>query len=150
MPWYFITLALMGAAISISRKVPEYQRRVYYPHPKANPGAAGAPADDSAKAQDDEGRPLKPGEVREYLIFQILQFLSAPFIAIVAYYAIKPGSAAESVGLGFISGFSSPAVLVLINAAMERVSGLETKKAVEAQRKPEPPTTPPNGSAANS
>jgi hypothetical protein len=34
----------------------------------------------------------------------------------------------------FASGFSSPAVLVLINAAVERVSGLKTKKAVAAQK----------------
>jgi hypothetical protein len=26
-PWYFITLAIIGAAISLARKVPEYQRR---------------------------------------------------------------------------------------------------------------------------
>jgi hypothetical protein len=121
-PWYFITLALMGAAISIARKVPEYQRRVFF-----NPVQ-------KLEIQNEEEIPLSPQVVREYLVFQILQFLYAPFVAIVAYYAVKPAGAAGSVALGFVSGFSSPAVLLLINGALERVTGLETSKAVDAAK----------------
>lgn len=121
-PWYFITLALMGAAISISRKVPEYQRRVFFDSVR------------KLKILKEGETPLSPEVIREYLVFQILQFLYAPFVAIVAYYAVKPAGAAGSVALGFVSGFSSPAVLLLINGALERATGLETAKAVDAAK----------------
>jgi hypothetical protein len=105
-PWYFTMLAVMGAAVSMARKVPEYQRRVHSPDKldgKVNPEY------------------LSPTKAREYLVFQVLQVLSAPLIAITAYNAITPSSRATSVALGFASGFASESILVGIRALADKV-----------------------------
>ena len=106
-PWYFLTLAIMGAAVSMARRVPEYQRRVQY-----------GPASGGEKIPDDA---MTPSMVREELLFQVLQVLSAPLIAITAYNAIMPNSRATSVALGFVSGFSSESVLLAIRSVADKI-----------------------------
>ena len=98
-PLYFVVLSLMGAAVSMTRRVPEYQGQV----------VQGAP------------RPITRNQAREYLVFQIMQVVSAPLIAITAYYSIEPGSRATSVALGFASGFASETVLLAIRALVEKL-----------------------------
>jgi hypothetical protein len=122
-PWYFITLALMGAAVSISRKVPEYQRRVYF-----------SPVDKQRVLDEERGTPLTPELVRDWLVFEVVQFVSAPFVALAAYYLVTPNSAGTSAAVGFLSGFSSEAILLLIRGAVERVSGVEATKAAGAAK----------------
>jgi len=56
-PLYVIVLSLMGSAVSMTRKVPEHQRRAL-----------------------DPKEPLTNAQAREYLVFQIMQVLSAPLI----------------------------------------------------------------------
>jgi hypothetical protein len=106
-PWYFLTLAIMGAAVSMARRVPEYQRRVQY-----------GPPSGGEKIPDDA---MTPSMVREELLFQVLQVLSAPLIAITAYNAIMPNSRATSVALGFVSGFSSESVLLAIRSVADKI-----------------------------
>jgi len=104
-PLYFIVLSLIGAAISLTRRVPEYHRRYsihYVPTP-------------------DKPR-LDRAAVREYLTFQVVQFLSAPLLAVVAYYLIAPESRAGLIALGFTAGFSSEAILLLIRSLVEKIS----------------------------
>jgi hypothetical protein len=60
--------------------------------------------------------------LREYLVFQIVQFVSAPFIAAVAYYLISPSSTAATVALAFAAGFASETVLLYVRAAVEKVA----------------------------
>jgi hypothetical protein len=104
-PLYFIVLALIGGAVSLTRRVPEYQKRY------------------SNQYVPVEGKPrLDRATVREYLAFQILQFLSAPLLAAVAYYAFAPQSRASLVALGFAAGFSSEAVLLMIRALVEKLA----------------------------
>lgn len=99
-PWYFIALAIMGAAVSLARKVPEYQRRAI----------SGTDAMDGPTA-------------REYLEFEVLQVLSAPLIALAAYNLVTPTSIATSVALGFSSGFSSEAILLAVRKVLDGIVG---------------------------
>jgi hypothetical protein len=113
-PLYFVILALFGGAISLTRRIPEYQKQAY---PKY--------------VQIDESRPkLKPNQLREYLVFQIVQFISAPFIAVVAYYLVVPESTVVSVTLGFAAGFASETILLMIRAIMDKLKP-STKRSVK-------------------
>jgi hypothetical protein len=111
-PWYFIMLAIMGAAVSMARRVPEYQRQVLIPNTNGDAKTPSAP-------EEPDG--LSPRMVRELLVFQVLQVLSAPLIAITAYNTMLPSSRATSVALAFVSGFSSESVLLAIRALAEKI-----------------------------
>jgi hypothetical protein len=100
-PWYFIALALMGAAVSLARKIPEYQRR----------------------ALDKNDKEFTAARTREMMEFQILQLLSAPLIAVAAYNLVTPNSMQASAALGFITGFASETLLVGIRAVADRLMG---------------------------
>src|SRR5581483_3203771 len=68
-PLYVIILALMGGSISLTRRLSEQQKCA------------------SPEYVTTEKEPkLSQHEFREYLIFQIVQFISAPLIAVLAYY----------------------------------------------------------------
>lgn len=111
LPFYVVLLALIGAAISLTRRIPEYQKR-------ASSGYVGTV---------DEP-PLDSRTVREAVIFQIMQLITAPFIAMVAYYAIAPNGVASGIALAFISGFSSELVLLQIRGV---VQGLHPKSSTK-------------------
>jgi hypothetical protein len=98
-PLYVIVLALIGSAVSMTRRVPEYQRRAM-----------------------DSQDPLTNVQARENLVFQIMQVLSAPLIAITVYYIIKPDTPMTSVVLGFGSGFASEPILLMIRSLVEKLS----------------------------
>jgi hypothetical protein len=98
-PLYVIVLALFGSAVSMTRRVPEYQRR-------------------ALDSQDS----LSNVQAREYLVFQIMQVLSAPLIAITVYYIVKPDNQFTSVVLGFGSGFASEPILLMIRSLVEKLS----------------------------
>ncbi|MGH7831234.1 MAG: hypothetical protein ACREP8_13775 [Candidatus Binatia bacterium] len=100
-PLYFVVLSLMGAAVSMTRRVPEYQGRLML-------------AQNSQKYITRE-------QAREYLVFQIMQVVSAPLIAITAYYLVEPDLRATSVALGFASGFTSETILLVIRALVEKL-----------------------------
>lgn len=98
-PLYVVVLSLMGASVSMTRRVPEFQRRL-------SPG-------------DPEY--ITYGKAREGLVFQIMQVASAPMIAMTVYYVIDPGSRASTIILAFASGFSSETILLLIRAFLEKL-----------------------------
>jgi hypothetical protein len=93
-------LSLIGGAISLTRRVPEYQKRYSVSY---------LPTKDKPK--------LDRATVREFLAF--LQFVSAPLLAIVAYFLISPESKAALVALGFRAGFASEAVLLMTRSLVE-------------------------------
>jgi hypothetical protein len=109
-PLYVIVLALMGAAVSMTRRVPEFQRRI-------------TPGDPEYMTYD---------QAREGLVFQIMQVASAPMIAITVYYLVEPESRASTIVLGFASGFSSETVLLLIRAFLEKFKPMPTQPAAKA------------------
>jgi len=109
-PLYFVVLSLMGAAVGMTRRVPEYQRR--YLKEDENP----------PDAKIYEKRPRKwitANMLRESLVFQIMQVVSAPLIAIAAYYLIKPDQVGATVAIGFAAGFASEPILMAIRNMAE-------------------------------
>ena len=100
-PFYFVFISLLGAAISMTRRIPEYQNQLL-----------------------DKNHPLNPPEARQKMVFRILQFFCAPFIAITAYVLVTPSGPTTSVPLAFISGFSSEIVLHGISLAANRFEEL--------------------------
>ena len=124
-PFYFVFISLLGAAVSMTRKIPEYQSRLL-----------------------NQNDPLEPPEARQKMVFQILQFISAPFIAITAYVMITPASPTSSVAIAFVSGFSSEIILRGISYFSNRFEEFvsrqtvppskDAKKDVEAKARAEP------------
>jgi hypothetical protein len=105
-PVYFIVLALIGGAISLAKNVPGIQKR-------SDGGWQDTPAEPK----------LAPGEVRELLLFQVLQFVTAPMLAVIAYHTIKPESSGSTVALGFVVGFGSDQILQLIRSMVKSTQG---------------------------
>jgi hypothetical protein len=116
-PLYIIILSLIGGAVSMTRRVPEYQRR-------------------AMSSQD----PLTNQEARESLVFQIMQVASAPLIAIVAYYIVNPTTTLEAVVLGFGSGFASEPILLMIRGLVEKLSPEGPAPAALLSVRVDPPT----------
>lgn len=96
-PMYVVILAFVGGAVSLSRRIPEYQKR-------SDPAFRGTEQQTSLAAVD----------AREVVVFQIMQLLSAPFIAMSAYYIVGPSTLATAVGLAFACGFASEPILLMI------------------------------------
>lgn len=118
LPLYLIVIAFMGAAVGLARRLPEYQKR----------GSPGYSRDYKALNDDPDTEvsgdaPMHPAEVREVVVFQMMQFISAPLVAIAGYALVKPASWESVAILGFASGFSTEAVLLLIRKGVDRVSG---------------------------
>lgn len=103
-PFYLIILSMFGGAISLTRRIPEYQKQ-------SSSGYVG-----TKKAPF-----LTPPMLREYLVFQIVQFISAPFLAMVAYYVVEPGTTPATVALAFAAGFASETVLLWIRGVMDKL-----------------------------
>jgi hypothetical protein len=98
-PLYFVILAIFGGFVSMLRRVPEIQERV----------------------TSLASYPLSKERAREKLVFEVLQLLAAPLIAITAYYLVDPSSRASSIALAFIAGFSSETVLLYVRALAEKL-----------------------------
>lgn len=101
-PYYIVFLAFLGSSIGLTRRIPEYQKR----SERLYTGTPDQP-------------PLDNRTVRELVIFQIMQLITAPFIAMVAFYTVAPTSVASGIALGFISGFSSELILLQIRGVVE-------------------------------
>ncbi len=98
-PFYFILVALFGASISMTQKIPDFQ------------------------AQLAEGS-LSAPQVRKGLTIQVLQFVSAPFLAIIAYAFFGPTGQTATITVAFVAGFSSQTILTSLLTAM---NGIEAK-----------------------
>lgn len=109
-PFYVVVFSFIGGVVNLTRRIPEYQKR-------ASCDFLGTPTE----------TPVTLLEAREFVVFQIMQLISSPFVAMVGYYALEPKSIASAVGLAFVSGFATESVLLLIRGM---VSGLrpETTK----------------------
>ncbi len=105
-PLYFIIVALVGASISLTRRVPQYQKQFL-----------------------DNSKPFAASEMREHLVLQILQFLSAPFLAIAGYILLTPAGPTTSIPLAFVAGFSSETVLTMITSAIHNFDKSEKTEA---------------------
>ena len=102
-PLYVVVLAAVGAAVGMTRRLPEIQRR-------------------AANSVQHSGEGITSIVARERIVFQIMQVLAAPLIAITAFAALEPDTVAGAVLLGFTSGFASEAVLMKLRQASEAVT----------------------------
>lgn len=103
-PLYVIVLAVFGGAVGMSRRVPEIQRAA------------------AASARHEENA-ISAIEGRERVVFQIMQVLSAPLIAITAFAAFEPDTMTAAVLIRFISGFASEMILMKLRQAGDAVVG---------------------------
>ncbi len=120
-PLYFLVLALLGASVSLVRKLPEFQLRAlpsyreeFLKQPEAN--------------RDPKKNPIPPAEAREFVIFQVVQVATALPIAFLAYAWAKPDDLAEAAVLGFAAGFSSELFLMAIRGVVDRAIGVGLRK----------------------
>ena len=109
-PMYVIVLAFVGGAVSLSRRIPEYQKR-----------------SDATYQATDEQPALAAVDAREAVVFQIMQLISAPFIALSAYYIVGPSTLGAAVGLAFACGFASEPILLMIRGAITGIRPESTK-----------------------
>jgi hypothetical protein len=157
----------MGAVVSMTRRVPEYQMRVTEANghtrnkelngrskragrgrvASGGDGAQAAPGHPpQARGEDPEllqrpgqgppepklrqrqaqtaaqrapAEPISFARARELMVFQIMQVVSAPMIALTAYYLILPDTRTTSVIIAFVSGFASETILRLLHIAAD-------------------------------
>lgn len=120
-PLYLIIVALMGAAVGLARRLPEYQKR-------GSPGYRNTHEKDPSVGDP----PMSPAQVRESVVFQIMQFLTAPLVAVTSYALVQPNAWETVVLLGFASGFSTEAVLMLIRKWVDQIG--KPKAPAESQK----------------
>ncbi|AEJ02965.1 hypothetical protein Nit79A3_3231 [Nitrosomonas sp. Is79A3] len=104
-PLYFIIMALMGGSISLTRRLPELQKQAGSEH-----------------IATEKQPKLSQYEFREHLIFQMVQFISAPFLAILAYYLIEPSNTTNAVVLAFTAGFASETILLMVRSIANKIT----------------------------
>ena len=120
-PLYIVVIALLGGAVSMMRRVPVIQRQVWDWFKQLEDGNKEFEHEKKLPVCMPDG-PLRPEDARECLIFQMMQVVSAPLIAMMAYYFLAPHfpSFPFSVGLAFISGYASETILVLTMAKIDK------------------------------
>jgi hypothetical protein len=117
-PLPLVIIAMFGAAISLSRRIPEIQKQ-------SEAGYVG----NAAKPF------LEKHEAREQLVFQIMQFVSAPLTAIAAHQIIEPKTLTGAVALAFLAGFGSETILMTIRSVSDGLvaKSLRAKNAALAE-----------------
>ena len=114
-PFYVVVFAFVGGVVNLTRRVPEYQKR-------SSCHFAGTATESVVTLL----------EAREFVVFQIMQLLTAPFVAMVAYFALEPKSIASAAGLAFASGFATESVLLLIRGMFNGLKPEATTKTAAA------------------
>ena len=111
-PLFVVVMALIGGAVSISRRIPEFQRR-----------------SDPQYVSTEKEPFMPPYRVREGVVFQIMQLISAPFLAIATMQVIEPNTLASASTLAFATGFFSETILYMIRGVVEGLKPEVTKVA---------------------
>ena len=111
-PFYVVVFAFVGGVVNLTRRVPEYQKR-------SSCHFAGTATEPVVTLL----------EAREFVIFQIMQFLSSPFIAMVAYFAFEPKGVTTAAVTGFFAGFATESVLLLLRGMFNGLRPESTKPA---------------------
>ena len=102
-PLYVVVLSVMGAAVGMSRRLPEIQSQ-------------------AAHSVQSSGKGISAIVARERVIFQIMQVLAAPLIAVTAFATLEPDTITAAALIGFTSGFASEAVLVKLRQASDALT----------------------------
>jgi hypothetical protein len=121
-PIYVIFLAVLGGIVSMTRRVPEYQRL--------------------AHLGKNDPEYFSSDKVREMLVFQLMQVISAPLIAITAYYMVNPASMTTSVVISFGSGFASETILTAIRTMVDKLNDAMSQPGQPPAAPADPADTP--------
>ena len=92
-------------------------------------------------------KPIHAVEARDFLLFQILQVMTAPFLAMVIFASMAPESTLSAVVIGFGAGFASEPLLLRLRQMIDQLAGLTPGEAsappeAEDVEQEETPTTP--------
>ncbi|WP_018275329.1 hypothetical protein WKI13_01660 [Teredinibacter turnerae] len=121
-PLYVLIIAQLGGIIGLMRRVPELQREYWEGRQQMI-----KTINDPAVIDESQIGFSIAYRIRGCIIFQIMQVISAPLIALVAFHLFSPSSTLSSVALAFVCGFASEAILVKIrdmnDSLMKSVSG---------------------------
>ena len=109
-PFFVLVMSFIGGAVSLSRRIPEYQRRL-------EPDYIGTA----------EQSNMRPFEAREAVVFQVMQLISAPFLAVSTWFMFNPMSLASAATLAFGTGFASETLLLLIRGLVNGVRPENTR-----------------------
>ena len=127
-PFFVLVLAFVGGAVSLSRRIPEYQRRL---HPDYKP----EPADKETK--------MKEFQAREYVVFQVMQLVSAPFLAVATWYIVTPSGLSTAATLAFGTGFASEPLLLMIRGLVEGIKPEASRPKPQGQNEDKVKDKPP-------
>jgi hypothetical protein len=107
-PFYVILVSIMGAAVSLSRRLPEYQRQ--------------------AAIDDLQTDHLTLAVAKERVVFELMQLVSAPLIVVAAFAAVTPTSPGVAIVLAFATGFASESILCLIRGVTDGLKPASASK----------------------
>ena len=119
-PVYFVFIAIAGGVVSMLRRLPEIQRRSLLWITAQRVAGTG-----EKQTLDPEALPIE--RVREQLIFQIVQVITAPFLSILAYAMITPESTYSTTIIAFAAGFASEPFLMQVRNVADGISQLGKK-----------------------
>lgn len=105
-PLYVVLFAVAGGVVGMTRRLPEIQRRAAH----------------STQGKADR-EPISAIEAREMVVFQVMQVVAAPIIAMATFAALEPETVPGAMLVGFASGFASEAVLKKLRQASEAFVG---------------------------
>jgi hypothetical protein len=139
-PLYVLVLAMFGAGINMTRKVPEIQNSFDSNAPATLMGALTAPADIfNFMRKGPAGAKADQSGIRQTLIETYMYFLSAPFLAVAVYYLLQviATSVAEPVlvVIAFATGLMS-------NTAIGAIMAFADTQLAKAKSPSNPPTPP--------
>ena len=123
-PLYVVVIAIIGGAVGMTRRLPEIQK-----------AAESSNQQEQAKPNNQKNNRCSCTEVaRERVVFQIMQMLSAPLIAIASFAAFEPDSVTVAVLIGFSSGFASETILKGLRNASKAVVGNDQRGKTKSSR----------------
>ena len=155
-PLYMIVLAMVGAGINMTRKVPEIQKD-YDVHQWTLTGLVKAPvemfggSDEQQIGRVSDEQRIDRAKIRQELIQLYMYFISAPFLAIAAYYLVQVVANSVTtpalVVTAFATGLTSNAVVGKIISSAEGLwpnngQSSENLKSAPPASKPAPPDSP--------
>lgn len=115
-PVYFLAIAVLGACVGMVRRLPELHRRVTEKYwQEFDPQVSGT---------NETVTPIEKTEARDRLVFQGVQVVFAPVVAILAYSFARPDDVAAAAILAFAAGYSSEIFLMLLRGLADRLIGV--------------------------
>ncbi len=103
-PVFFIALAVLGALVTMYRKLPEFQYR--------NDESYKNEFEDNVLGGLKPRDPIPWSQLPDLVVFQMLQVLTAVPVAILAYSFARPEETASAVVLAFVAGLTPEVILM--------------------------------------